>query len=387
VITLRRLLAASAAAVAAVAVLPAPAHAAPAPFTFSVHNLGVTPAGKFTRLDLRALPGAPAQIAKVEVVIDATEIAEFATAWVPNFTGDGDPVPSPDCAVAGAVTTCSWASRSAWIGWLPNLVVQAKEGAEIGRSGKLAISFVAEGFDKLTTTPTITVVDDIDLAAGPAGQKATTKPDARVEAPVEIRNTGTKPVDGVVARFTGETAGLRLDGRYTNCVYRPAGDEAWCRFDQVLAPGTTYRVGAPVFRTLVEPEGDDQFSYVHLWLTADDVDESGGSVFTDGVLTPGIQGVLGLEPVVSTLATDANGANNLAFGFVTIDKSTTPPSPSPSVTSPSPSASSSSPAVAAPAGQGGGLPITGANTPIVVGTGVLLVLIGVVALRFSRRRA
>lgn len=403
-ISIRRLLAATAAAVAAVAVPPAPAQAAPAPFTFSVHDLGVTPAGKLTIMDLRAGPGAPARLTDVKVVIDATAVADFATAWVPSFPGgeegEEDPVPAPECAVAGAVTTCSWAVRTDDAGWLPRLVVAAKEGAAVGRSGKLPITFSAAGVDPLTTTPTISVAEDVDLAAGPAGPKVTLEPGKLVELPIEIRNTATKPVDGVVAAFVGEADGLRLAGRYTNCVYRSMGDEAWCRFDQELAAGTTYRVGAPVVQLRPDADragADPHFAYLHLWWTADDIDEVGGEMFKDPQMVPGTEGVLRLEPVpaadVSALTTDSNGLNNMAWGFVTAKAVTAPPPPRPTASpSPSPSARSSSPAARAtrpPAagGQGGGgLAITGPDAPLTAGVGVALLLAGIGALLLGRRR-
>lgn len=397
-IAIRRLLAATAAAVAAVAVLPAPASAAPVlpRYTFTVHDLGVTPAGKFTRLDLQAGGAALDRLTNVKLVIDATAVADFARAWVPTFQAEGDPIPSKDCAVAGAITTCTWAARTAFAGWLPQLKVEAKEGAEVGRSGKLPITFTADGVEALTTTPTITVAEDVDLVAGPVAVRATAKPDALVEAPIEIRNNGTKPVDGVVARFTGETAGLRIAGRYTNCVYRTNGDESWCRFDQELAPGTTYRVGAPVIRTLAEPDGDDdRYSYLHLWFTADDIDEAGAVVFEDGVMTPGTQGELKLEPAPATVAkrhtTDSNGANNLAFGYVTIEKASASPSPAPTVTptaTPTATATPATPGARPGTGGtgGGGLAITGANTAAVVGIGALFLVLGAGALMLGRRR-
>jgi hypothetical protein len=415
VFTIRRALAAAAAAAAAL-VLPAPAHAGPPPlFTFSVHDMGVSAAGKWTGLHLRPVTAARPILDDVRIVIDTAGVSDIATAWIPQFQPDGTVKPWTDCTAAGSVTTCSLHRLTDFDGYLlPYLVVQAKDGAELGKAGPLSVTFTAKDLAPIVTTPTITVADDIDLVAGPAGFKTGADLGKPVPTTIELANTGTKPVHGAVARFVA-MQGLGIAGRYTNCEYNKHGDVAYCRFGQDLAPGSTYTLDGSPILLRADAKAGESHTYLHEWLTGDDAAESGTlSDLAGEPLTPGTSGVLHLvlKPASARLrvpVTDSNHRNNLAFGFVTPNAAgpgTTPPgpsasprpAPSPSAgppaspgATPSGSASPSTSATASPAAApvpagGGSLPVTGAAAGGVAVLGGGLLALGIAAAVAARRR-
>ena len=378
---IRRALGVAAAAVAVLAV-PVPAHAEPAsPLTFAIRDLGVSTAGKWTRMQLRPTGEARPVLHDVKLAIDTAGVAGFATAWVAQFREDGPATPSDDCTVVGTVTTCTLGTLTGSLGYsLPYLVVEAEDGAEVGTSGTFTVTLTAKDQPALVATPTVTVADDVDIAAGPVGFAVEGRPGERVAASVEVTNTGTRPVRGAMARVIA-AQGLTLAGRYTNCRYRVSGDEALCRFDEHLAPGATYAMAESPIMLKADAKADDEHTYVHMWWTGDDADEMG----VEGSFTPGTEGVLRLvrKPAagVAGRTTDSNFRNNIAFGFVT-----------PYVTGPGgaqPSAAPSASPSAAPVaggGSGGGLPVTGADVGTVAGIGGALLALGIGAVVSTRRR-
>jgi hypothetical protein len=374
-------------AVAGMAVVPAPAQAEAPHYTLSSPDRGVSQAGKWFDLTLRENGAGVIHLEDARLVIDTADVAEFATAWVPSFNESGERVASKDCTTAGSRITCELGIR--WSpALLPYLFVQAKEGAEVGRSGHVTVTLTAKSVGPVVATPKVTVADDVDLAVSLEKRIVDGEPGKRVAVPIEVTNKGTKPVKGAVMRVLG-TGDLEIAGRYTNCEYSDQNDEVFCRFDEELAASATYVLSESPLALQAEADTTKNHPYsAHLW-TRDDADEAGSlSKLAYHTLTPGTSGVLRLvrKPAadrVRALTTDSNGANNIAFGAV----KPIPAAPGgikPTATAPSASASAA-PALAA-GGSGGGLPVTGVEVTAIAGAGAALLGLGGVGYLLARRR-
>lgn len=371
----------AAVAVALTALAPTAAQADATQFTLTVRDGSFAEAGKSFSLSLRPTNGELWQLQRTKLVIDTAEVADFATVWVPNYE-NGKQIPAKYCTSAGTVLTCDVGTTN-WAGLgLPNLIVQAKKGAEVGRSGKLTVTVSAEGLAPLVATPKMTVAEDVDLAVTVGRTPVIGERGQPVTVPIQVTNTGAKPVAGAGVRIVGYD-GLQLAGSFTNCGYDRGDQEVHCRFDEVLEPGATYLLSAPTLAVRKNAANDGKNAgYLAMLWSGDDFDEAG---ILSG-LTRGTSGVLKLvkapaTPAALSKTTDSNLANNLAFGQVQIPKVAEPTASASASASPSASRSAN-PA----AGAGGGLPITGAPTAAVVSAGVGLLVLGAAAVLATRRR-
>lgn len=384
-----------AALVAATAFVPSAVQAKAPQFTLSVRDGGVSEAGKVFSLWLRPSTDEPWRLDHTKLVVDTADIAEFATAWVPSYTEDGKTTPAKYCTTEGTRLTCD-VGTTYWVGLgLPGLMVQAKKGAEVGRSGRLTVTVTADGLAPLVATPKVTVADDIDLAVSVAKTPVTGERGKPVTVPIQVTNTGTKPVKGAALRIVGFD-GLQHSGRYTNCGYDGGVQQVYCRFDEALAPGSTYVLSDPTLAVRADaPATEKSAGYLAMLWTGDDFDEAG---IMSG-LTRGTAGELDLVKVSPSTAsaramvTDSKGANNLAFGRVQLPRVPSPDRTPPATGSPSggpaPSAPTAVPSASEPptAGGGGGeLPITGAPAVAMAGAGVGLLVLGLVGLGAAYRR-
>ncbi|MEV8503327.1 hypothetical protein AB0368_00690 [Actinoplanes sp. NPDC051475] len=310
-----------------------------------------------------------------------------------NFGTDGEPHPAPYCTPDGTILTCDLGTRSNWALGLPNMVVEAKPGAEIGRSGKLTMTVTGDGIEPLVATPTVTVAEDVDLAVSVGDTKTGGHPGDAVAPPIMVTNTGTKPVSGAAFRLVGY-GGLKSRDTFTNCGHERDDDqELFCRFDGELAPGATYVLSAAplAVRDDADPSKDGSFSVMPF--TGDDFDEAG----TFPPLIKGTSDELKLVPRAAArraLTTDSNRANNLAFGRVDIlGAPGGNPSPSTSASStpaatPSASATTTAPGTGTGTGTGtgSGLPITGLPIGAIAAVGAAMLLLGGLSLALTRRR-
>jgi LPXTG-motif cell wall-anchored protein len=265
--------------------------------------------------------------------------------------------------------------------------VQAKPGAEIGLSGPITVTvtgtYRADGVPaseiNLVATPKITIAEDVDLAVSVAKAPVAGERGKPVAAPIEVTNTGAKPVNGAAIRVVGYN-GLHPIVDFRNCGYPRGDQEVYCRFDEELAAGATYVLAEPILAVAADAPGERDSGYVvQLW-TGDDADESG---LLSG-MPRGTSRVLHLvgKPAASgmrALTTDSNRANNFAFGSIQLPElpgGTAAPSVSPATDiTPNPST-----------GAGGELPVTGAQVAVTAGGGAGLTLLGGVVLVFARRR-
>ena len=363
-------------AVVVAALVPTAAYAAPPALVLTVHDGGVPEAGKWFDLSLSAKDGSSSwRLDHSKLVVDTSEIADFATAWVPNFDEDGEPYPAKYCSSAGSVLTCDLGTTYSW--GLPYLVVEAKKGAEPGRSGRITVKVTGDGIDPLVATPKITVADDVDLAVAVAETVVTGRPGQPISPPVLVTNNGDKPVDGAALRLVGYS-GLQRFNNYTNCGYDKGDQQMYCRFDTVLAPGATYQLEGRPLAIRGNATPGEAAGYAAILFTGDDFDETG----IMSALTKGTEGVLCLVPRPSALrvpTTDSNGENNIAFGHVDVFD----------VPGGGPSSPPSTPPGGGSAGSGqhgGGLPVTGLPTGAIAGAGAGLLVLGGVGFLLARRR-
>jgi LPXTG-motif cell wall-anchored protein len=380
------------AAAVAVTALPAGAYAAGPDLTFSIRNGSAGEDGKAFPLRLNAAdPEAGYALKNVKVTIDTSAAADLLTA-----TAATNPYADPSCSTAGTITTCDLDTLASHTEFgEATMVVKATKGAEPGSSGKLTVTLAADGIQPLVATTTITVAQQVDLAAGIAATVPEAKPGESVTPGLQITNLSDKPVDGAGIRLAVYD-GLKRTGDFENCYHLSDEVEYFCRFDATLEPGATYVLdGKPTAVRATAKPGKETYS-VMIW-TGDDFDATG---YTNGY-QHGTGAPLKLVKQtaarskaqrVPSVEADTNLGNNLAFGQITVLAGAgTPPSTSPSASpSASRSASPSSPGAGGGTGggdsDGGGLPVTGTPVGLIAGAGAGILLVGVLGFVVTRRR-
>ncbi|WP_433719715.1 LPXTG cell wall anchor domain-containing protein [Actinoplanes sp. CA-051413] len=213
-----------------------------------------------------------------------------------------------------------------------------------------------------------------------------------------VTNRGTAPSPGVVVNIRVFNE-LHLPRAFTNCWYYTDSnlDGAWCEFDGELPVGGTYALSP--FQVSADADAKAfSGSVVFQWFPKDWVDKNGGikeSAEEHGGpgTTPvaGTGGKLALEP--KELPVPAR-TERVGFAYVKLTApATTPPTTAPttaptSAPTATPTGTDAAPATTPPAdgGSGGGLPVTGINAVAIAGVGGLLLVAGVVAFLFTRRR-
>lgn len=404
---LRRMLGVAAAATTAVlAVLPGPAHAAADPYTMEFPDQGVSVEGRYTSLNIRG----PLEndLKNMKYVFDLSEAGGLFRIFIPTWLPDGGVGPDKGCVEAGTTITCDQDPHIEWSSiWAEHKAyIQVKDGAAVGSTGKIKVTFSAYGVATMTDTATITVVDSIDLVAGPRGASWSAAQGAVVKPAVEVTNRGPKPAEGAVLRLAPST-GLAHAASYRNCWYRPNGDRAFCRFDQELEAGATYRVAQPVIKVEPDAEPGSRPFFTSTWFTADDWDQVDWRDYSMPDMKPGTGDLLRLEKVPATTGlraqvTDTHPDNNKLRPYVLVQGApATPATPAGGPTTGPTAAPTTVPAtsVATPTatdvaggGDGGGagggsdLPLTGTNIAVVAGLGGLLLIGGAVAFVAARRR-
>jgi hypothetical protein len=208
----------------------------------------VSAAGKLDEMRLRVLPDvtAPEVLTGVQIVLDTSAIAGFATATTADVSGD-EPKPAAGCDADGTTVTCRLSgSLYRSLGYqMPYLLVRLKDGAELGQSGALTVTLKSDQMGPIIARSVISVADDVDLAAGPHHPTTTVAPGGVVDQPIEITNLGDKPVKGAALQLVVNTSGLDAAKTFDNCAYAADNHDIYCKFTEELAPGTTYRLAAP----------------------------------------------------------------------------------------------------------------------------------------------
>jgi LPXTG-motif cell wall-anchored protein len=378
----RRLCTVAAVAAAVVTAMPAAAQAVlPASsFTFQVHDIHVAPGGDTQDAFVGLIGGkdTPATLTHVQMVIDASEIARFATV-----------VPAPGCTTKKAIITCSIVSVDGRGGHyvLPSIAVKSRTSSQPGDTGTLRVRVLSKEAAPLHGNAPVTVIRDVDLGgvsrspgsidAEPVGFGQL------VKQPIGISNAGHFTARGVGVIFSYDPR-FEPVAKYSNCGYYTAAHytQIFCKFTDRIPAGATYQLDQPMFRVRADAKPDVAFSFGWDFDPLDTVNAEGDAWYRGHTPTPGTGPELHLVPASGAATNekddaakgqdfDLNGVNNMAQGWVK-----TPKKASPTATQ------------VAAGGEtgGGGLPVTGSNAMMLAGAGVLLLVIGVGVFFFTRRR-
>jgi hypothetical protein len=255
---------------------------------------------------------------------------------------------------------------------VPDLVLKAEAGAEVGDVGRLKVTVRSKELGPLRAQTSVTVARVVDLAAIPAQMKEPVAPGEIVDHRLSVRNNGPEEsTRGVALRFTKDNR-LELAAHYRHCVYAASTiddgyERVWCTFPAKIPVGATYQLSAPMFKVSPDAPPKTPLNFDFTFTTADQARQNPDWFFgrkpvagTGDVLRlvpgPG-QPSAGKEPRAKVIETYVGSFNGLGGGVVE-----TPAVPPTSVSA------SASPTLAA--GDGGGsLPITGSNTMLVAGGG------------------
>ncbi|GAA3348011.1 hypothetical protein GCM10020358_64860 [Amorphoplanes nipponensis] len=266
-------------------------------------------------------------------------------------------------------------------------------GAALVTAGVLAIPSAAQAAEDVPLFGALTERDKNNNSVVYPIQRGETIP-----VVLGVTNRGTAPSAGVVVNIRVFND-LNLPRTFTNCRYYTDSnlDGAYCEFDRELPVGGTYALSP--FQVSAEPKAEDfTSSVVFQWFPKDWADKQGGieklagnAGGPGGTPEAGSGGELTLQPQELPVPEQTQ-----RVGFAYVALKTPPTSPTATPTSTPTSAPTATPTgtVAAPAttppadggGEGGGLPVTGLNIAAVAGAGVLLLLAGVLAFLFTRRR-
>jgi hypothetical protein len=247
----RRLLALTAVVTATLALPGPPAGAAPAG-TVQTHtflrNLTLPADGPAVEehLDVLLTSDRAGWAGEVTVGVDTSAIGTVADVAVESLS-DG-----AECSAAGAVTRCTLpgphrvydppenGAFSVIVMANVTISVTPKPGATVGTTGALTISARADDGPTTTRTSTVRIGEGVNLTAVDPGAR-TVAPGGSTALRPQVRNTGTRAVEGVTLVVSADETAL-ADTDFGNCTY---GYVVACTFDTTLAVGQTYRSSAP----------------------------------------------------------------------------------------------------------------------------------------------
>ncbi|MET8585856.1 hypothetical protein ABZX39_34045 [Streptomyces collinus] len=118
-------------------------------------------------------------------------------------------------------------------------------GTRPGDSAVLRYKVTSPGLPTVTGSSRI-VIGRPELVVDAQPDPPVVEPGGSLAVSLTIRNTGDMPARGV-SLFMDTREGLAPAGKHGNCRYR-SGTSTWCRLpatDVVIAPGASYRLGAP----------------------------------------------------------------------------------------------------------------------------------------------
>lgn len=179
-----------------------------------------------------------------------------------GLAGVGEVTWPDNCAPNGATAVCSVPdvpvigsdySRQIHLG------IRAADGARAGSQGRITYGATATGGpDGTLTAPEDSFETDVTLASGPDLSLAPVadvehaQPGGTETIPFALTNKGNESAHGVTVKMTA-SYGVDFLNKYDACTYtRTGGDEyapmtdATCTFDQVLAPGDSFELPAPL---------------------------------------------------------------------------------------------------------------------------------------------
>jgi hypothetical protein len=198
-------------------------------------------------------------------------------------------------------------------------MLNAPESA-LGETGKVTMTYVADGIEKVTTTAEVSVAEAVDLTAG-KDIELSVKPGADFDMNLQVTNTSDKVVHGVAIMFNHDYA-FASPKQFSNCLYRE-GQVNTCTFDQDLQPGATYQVSVP-HQLRKDTAAPAESANEVEWLTSGDYQDFLAYLDKRGLPAPGDKGTGGTlalkaKASVAKLAkqTDPDQENNWQTALVT----------------------------------------------------------------------
>jgi LPXTG-motif cell wall-anchored protein len=270
---MRRL--ASTALIVLLAVLGAPsASQAAAPWTMTAGKISVVPGGgeRGMPFGLRA-PGGGSTRYDLDLVFDITAARDLLTFKLTFHT----------CTATATTLTCPVNTG----GMSSYLMATAKPEAPAGLTVPVPVRAVLDGKTVASATGTVTVAEEVSLAAVEAQDDMAIASGRTYGLAAGVRNTGSRPVTGVVLQLK-TVAGIRTND-YANCTNVvtdpdiPPDSGAICLFDAELAPGQEYRLATPWQVTATELVwAPSQWPASFEWSTAQDFTDRGGKLPSGG---------------------------------------------------------------------------------------------------------
>ncbi|MEU5525634.1 LPXTG cell wall anchor domain-containing protein [Micromonospora chersina] len=250
---------------------------------------------------------------------------------------------------------------------------------------------------------TLAAVTERDPATG-LNRKYPVKAGEVVPAALGVTNLGDAPVKGLVVQIR-VLDDLDLAVKHDNCWYAVDSnlESAWCEFDSELAAKQTLAIVGDVVTVKADARPDKVTSIVFHWYSKQWVDAQGGvQQFADGDAGQGTKAVRGTEAALTLAERELplpEAPRPINFAYAQLVVPTTQPTPTatpttaPTATPTSgaeptavPTGTAGAPGEGGTGGDGGGLPVTGANIGVLAGVGGALLLLGGGGYLIARRR-
>lgn len=185
-------------------------------------------------------PGAAVTVHDVTLKVGTAGVARFAA--VEPFLGDDR------CSTAGTTFTCALGSATISQGYaaLIALTFRVGDAAVAGDVGTVMTAVSTREYGTVTRRSTVTVAEPVAFAPGGDIQR-TLRPGQRVDLPLTVRNTGTRPLTSTVMWFYRETM-YTFPQSFSNCEY--GTKRIICRFAQDVPAGATYKLSIPFGMTV-----------------------------------------------------------------------------------------------------------------------------------------
>ena len=215
----------------------------------------------FTRV---AAPGL-ASLTDFTVTVTIGELKDIASL--------DDKVAGLSCQTADGVLTCGGPGTELKLtdgqADLDLLDLTGDQAAAPGAEAALTVSVTASNAHSgpaATRQVKVIVAEAGDLVAGAEQIDLSGDFGTVVTTPVSFRNAGQTTVEGVVLAYSTAWESLTVATRFGNCL---TGDKlVVCHFDTAVAPGTAYRLSAPVgFRIDPHTRAPGHADAAYLWLT------------------------------------------------------------------------------------------------------------------------
>lgn len=124
---------------------------------------------------------------------------------------------------------------------------------KVGQTGTVTMTFAAHRIAKVTKTAKVTIVENVDLAAG-SDAKLSVEPGSTFDETIQVINNSKEVVHGAAVTFTRSEYGIAAPKQFSNCLYRD-GEVNACTFDRISsrAPPTRSGCRASCARTSERP--------------------------------------------------------------------------------------------------------------------------------------